>query len=86
MHGHADPHSHGHGPGEDPHDHHAHTDRAALGAFRTSTILNLGLVVLEAGVGVAIGSLALLADAGHMFSDVSALALSVVALSLAQRP
>jgi cobalt-zinc-cadmium efflux system protein len=32
------------------------------------------------------GSLALLADAGHMLSDVAALALSLVALRLAQRP
>src|SRR5688500_6660065 len=87
MHGHADPHGHGHGhgPGEDPHDHHAHTDRAALGAFRTSTALNLGLVVLEAGVGVAIGSLALLADAGHNLSDVLGLMLAWGAARLAQR-
>jgi cobalt-zinc-cadmium efflux system protein len=32
------------------------------------------------------GSLALLADAGHMLSDVAALALSLLALRLAQRP
>src|SRR3972149_6111525 len=32
------------------------------------------------------GALALLADAGHMLSDVSALSLSVFAISLAQRP
>jgi cobalt-zinc-cadmium efflux system protein len=36
--------------------------------------------------GLLTGSLALLADAGHMLSDVVALAMSVVALWIAQRP
>jgi cobalt-zinc-cadmium efflux system protein len=85
MHDHADPHRHEHGPGDDPHDHHAHTDRAALGAFRASTALNLGLVVLEAIAGLAIGSLALLADAGHNLSDVLGLMLAWGAARLAMR-
>ena len=36
--------------------------------------------------GLLSNSLALLADAGHMFTDVAALALSLVAMRLAQRP
>lgn len=36
--------------------------------------------------GVVSGSLALLADAGHMFTDVGALGLSLVAMRWAQRP
>jgi cobalt-zinc-cadmium efflux system protein len=43
-------------------------------------------MVAEVVGGVLTGSLALLADAGHMLSDVAALALSVFALWLAQRP
>ena len=43
-------------------------------------------MVAEAVGGVLSGSLALLADAGHMFTDVSALALSVFAMRLARRP
>lgn len=43
-------------------------------------------MVAELVGGVLSGSLALLADAGHMFTDVSALALSVFAMRLARRP
>jgi cobalt-zinc-cadmium efflux system protein len=43
-------------------------------------------MVAEAIGGVLSGSLALLADAGHMFTDVAALALSVFALRLSRRP
>lgn len=42
--------------------------------------------VAEVVGGLWTGSLALLADAGHMLSDVFALALSLVALRVAQRP
>ena len=43
-------------------------------------------MVVEAVGGVLSGSLALLADAGHMFTDVAALALSVFAMRLSRRP
>lgn len=43
-------------------------------------------MVAEIVGGIVSGSLALLADAGHMFTDVGALALSLVAMRLAQRP
>ncbi len=43
-------------------------------------------MVAEAVGGVLSGSLALLADAGHMLTDVAALALSVFAMRLARRP
>ena len=43
-------------------------------------------LVAEVVGGLWTGSLALLADAGHMFSDVGALALSLFAIWLAQRP
>jgi len=43
-------------------------------------------MIAEVIGGFAANSLALLADAGHMFSDAAALALSLVAVMLAQRP
>jgi cobalt-zinc-cadmium efflux system protein len=43
-------------------------------------------MVVELVGGLISGSLALLADAGHMFSDVGALGLSVFAMRMAQRP
>ncbi|HEX9123926.1 MAG TPA: cation diffusion facilitator family transporter [Actinomycetota bacterium] len=51
---------------------------AALGA-------NAALLIAEAVGGIVFGSLALLADAGHLLTDVSALAVSVAALHLARR-
>ncbi len=80
MHDHAH-----HGHAHDPHDHHAHIDAAGLGAFRWSTLLNVLLVILQAGVGLAIGSIALVADAGHNLSDVLGLLLAWGAARLAQR-
>jgi len=48
--------------------------------------LTAGFMVVEVVGGLLSNSLALLADAGHMFTDVGALALSLVAMRLAQRP
>lgn len=55
---------------------------------RLMVVLSITAVFMVAEVvgGVLSGSLALLADAGHMFTDVAALALSVFAMSLARRP
>jgi cobalt-zinc-cadmium efflux system protein len=68
----------------------AHDRHAQVAASRRRLLLALGLAALtmlaEAVGGLLTGSLALLADAGHMLSDVSALALTLLALRLAQRP
>jgi cobalt-zinc-cadmium efflux system protein len=48
--------------------------------------LVLGFAGVEAVIGVAAGSLALLADAAHMLSDALALGLALFAAWLAQRP
>jgi cobalt-zinc-cadmium efflux system protein len=70
-------HSHAHG--------HSHT-----GGSRSRLMWTLGLVlaymVAEAVGGWLTGSLALLADAGHMLSDAAALGLSVFAMSMSRRP
>ncbi len=55
---------------------------------RLRTVLGLTFIYAIAEVvgGVWTGSLALLADAGHMFTDVASLALALGALWMAQRP
>ena len=55
---------------------------------RLTWVLALTAVFMVAEIvgGVVSNSLALLADAGHMFTDVGALALSVFAMTWAQRP
>lgn len=45
-------------------------------AFAVGIALNVGFVAVEASIGWRIGSLALLADAGHNLSDVAGLALA----------
>lgn len=45
------------------------TDRTQR-AFAIGIVLNVGFAAVEAGAGLAFGSVALLADAGHNFSDV----------------
>jgi len=69
------------------HDHGGHIDRSGDQA-RLTLALVLAAVYMVAEVigGLWTGSLALLADAGHMLSDVVALSLSVAAIRLAQRP
>jgi cobalt-zinc-cadmium efflux system protein len=68
--------------------HHAHA--ATSGRNRTRLALTLGLAAVymlaEVAGGWFTGSLALLADAGHMLSDVAALGLSLFAMSMARRP
>jgi cobalt-zinc-cadmium efflux system protein len=48
--------------------------------------ITAGFMAVEVVGGILSNSLALLADAGHMFTDVGALTLSLVAMRLAQRP
>jgi len=54
--------------------------------MRVALAITAAIMVVEALGGWLAGSLALLADAGHMLADVGALALSLVVASLAQRP
>lgn len=77
-------HTHGHGPGH----HHSHL-RTSLGNVRRLTIVFAMVAVYavtEALGGLYTGSLALLADAGHMVSDVAALGVALFAIRLARRP
>ncbi|WP_458122473.1 cation diffusion facilitator family transporter [Paenibacillus sp. Z6-24] len=72
-------HSHQHGHG---HSHAHNTNKKALGlAF----FLIAAFMIVEVVGGLMTNSLALLSDAGHMFSDAAALGLSFVAMVWGQR-
>jgi cobalt-zinc-cadmium efflux system protein len=55
-------------------------------ALRSGLIIVLGFAAVEAVGGWWAGSLALMGDAGHMFSDAAALAVAAVASHLAAQP
>ena len=67
------------------HDHDLHHTGAGA-TLLLATGLTLGFAAVEAGVGLWAGSLALVADAGHMVNDAAALALAAGAAWLARRP
>ncbi len=67
---------------------HAHGHAAGADVPRLGVALGLILMsmIVETVAGVASGSLALLADAGHLLTDAAALAVSIAAVRLASRP
>jgi cobalt-zinc-cadmium efflux system protein len=65
------------------HDHEHSGDSRALAL---ALALIVGLMAGEVAFGVVAGSLALLADAGHMLTDAAALGLALAAASFAARP
>ncbi|MEC7520574.1 MAG: cation diffusion facilitator family transporter [Myxococcota bacterium] len=85
AHGHAHGHSHdhAHSHGGHAHDHgQSAPRRALLGAL----VLTASFMFVEVAVGLWSGSLALLADAGHMLNDAAALGLSLFVTWIAARP
>jgi cobalt-zinc-cadmium efflux system protein len=78
-HGHAHGHAHGHGHGAGAP---SGTERRILWAI----VLTAGFMVAEFVGGWLAGSLALIADAGHMLADAAALTLAFVSLRIARRP
>jgi cobalt-zinc-cadmium efflux system protein len=66
------------------HDHHG----SLRNRRRLSVVLGLAALylVVEAIGGLLTGSLALLADAGHMLTDVAGIGMALVAMKLAERP
>lgn len=72
-------HSHSHGTPSLPDDENA---RRLLLAF----VVTAGFMVLEVVGGLISGSLALLADAGHMLTDAAALLFALLAVHFARRP
>lgn len=80
-HGHDHSHDHGHG--------HSHTPTVSAGNERRvglAALITGGFMIAEVVGGIVSGSLALLADAGHMLTDFAALALAWFAFRLARRP
>ncbi|WP_127475015.1 cation diffusion facilitator family transporter [Sulfurivermis fontis] len=67
------------------HHHHDHAHGGSGNTLLIATLLTLGYAAVEAGVGLWAGSLALVADAGHMVNDAAALALAAGAAWLARR-
>lgn len=74
-------HSHQHN-----HNHHHHQVSNYNFAFAIGIVLNAIFVAIETGYGIAAGSLALIADAGHNLSDVLSLLLAWGAGKLATKP
>ena len=79
-------HARGDGPTPSAPHHHGVTADADGRYIATALVLLAGFLVAEVVVAMAAGSLALLSDAGHMFTDVGALAVSLWAIRLAARP
>lgn len=84
AHGHAGHgHDHDHGPG---HSHAPQVTRANARAVGGAALVTGFFMLVSIAGGVISGSLALLADAGHMLTDFASLALAWFGFKLAQRP
>ena len=92
-HRYTDGHSQGHSHGHDHGDHHGHHHGAEHVDSSTperrvliALVLTASFMMAELVGGLLTGSLALLADAGHMLTDAAALALAWAAFRVARRP
>lgn len=86
-HGHTRGHRHGQAFDRGAHVHHREqADAGVSRALRIALILTSIFLVAEVIGGIASNSLALLADAGHMLTDVGALAFSLFVAWLARQP
>lgn len=65
---------------------HSHTPADFGRAFAIGIALNSVYIIVEAGYGFAIGSMSLLADAGHNLSDVFGLIIAWAGATLTKRP
>jgi cobalt-zinc-cadmium efflux system protein len=75
--------NHHHGPGGG---HDQSVERVSPRPLAIALVITATFMVVEVIGGLLTNSLALLADAGHMLTDVAALALSLFAIWLARRP
>ena len=78
-HGHSHDHSHGHA-------HHHEADEKNASRIGIAALLTGAFMGVELVGGLMAGSLALIADAGHMLSDFGALALAWIGFRMARRP
>lgn len=79
-------HAHGHGRGHEGHRAHSHASGANETAVGIAALLTGGFMLAEFIGGLVSGSLALLADAGHMLTDTGALVMAWLAFRLQRRP
>ncbi|TKC18464.1 cation diffusion facilitator family transporter [Robertmurraya kyonggiensis] len=79
-------HGHDHGHGHHHHHHHDHGREGNKKGLMIALMITAGIMLLEFIGGLVTNSLALLSDSGHMLSDTSSLALSLVAMWFATRP
>ena len=68
------------------HDHGHDQNRGNVRRIKTALLLTGIFMLVEVAGGILSGSLALLADAGHMLTDTMALALAALAFSVSERP
>lgn len=88
-HGHDHRHSQDHRGHDHGHAHHGHSHdhgSGSEGRLRLALILTAGFMLAEVIGGLVSGSLALIADAGHMLTDAASLALALLALRISRRP
>lgn len=86
VHAAGESHDHPHDTGHPAsHAGHSHAPASFSTAFAVGTALNLAFVIAELVYGLRSQSLALVADAGHNFSDVLGLLLAWAAAGLAAR-
>ena len=64
----------------------SHADAASARAVGIAALLTGGFMLAEVAGGLLSGSLALIADAGHMLTDFAALAMAWLAFRVARRP
>ncbi|KAF0963881.1 cation diffusion facilitator family transporter [Rhodococcus sp. T7] len=74
-------HSHGHTPGAGE----VGPSRGRIRRMVIALVILLAFLVLEVVVGLTVNSLSLLADAGHMLTDVVGMSMGLVALLLARK-
>ena len=68
------------------HGHGQSAARAGRGRLLAVFLVSLAVLVVEVVGGLVTGSLALLADAGHMLTDVAGIGLALLAIWFAGRP
>ncbi|MDF1846930.1 MAG: cation diffusion facilitator family transporter [Parvibaculaceae bacterium] len=82
---HSNSHEHDHGAGH-THSHAPDVNRSNQRRVLAAMCLTAGFMVAEVIGGILSGSLALIADAGHMATDAAALFLAYIAFRLSNRP
>jgi cobalt-zinc-cadmium efflux system protein len=82
-HGHDHGHRHDHGDGRG---HHGHAHDASERRLLVALGLTAGFMLAEVIGGLYAGSLALIADAGHMLTDAASLALAFTAMRVSRKP